>query len=545
MFIKIAIFISLLQHFVTIFCHQYSLDTDTAALLSFKSSITSDPRSRLGDWNEGNGVCNFTGVKCGLKNRRVVYLNLNSSSLVGTISPVLSNLTQLHYLLLVENHFYGTIPSELSSLRNLIEIKLSSNNLQGPIPGSFSVLSQLKLILLNDNDLSGTIPPAFFANCTLLKNINFSQNLGEIPPSLGNATELLNLDVENNTITGELPAETFSKFHELSYLHLSDTHMISHDNNTNLEPFFSALANCSWLEELKLAGLGLGGTLPSSIGELTTNLRTFQLQENRIQGSIPPQVGNMSGLTLLNLSSNFLTEISAEIGKLSRLEQLALSYNFFSEFPVALGQLSFSLSSIDLSHNNLSGPIPEEIGNISVLTYLFLNNNLLSGEIPPSIGRCTLLHKLDLSYNRLTGKVPPDITGLREMRRFLNLSHNQLEGMLPIELSKLENVEEIDLSCNRFNGTIFSQISSCYALKLVNFSNNSIQGVLPESLGDLKSIAVIDFSANERSGPIPPSLKKIKTLTFLNLSSNNFNGMIPTDGIFDLLTNSSDRVKDF
>ncbi|XP_047943489.1 putative leucine-rich repeat receptor-like serine/threonine-protein kinase At2g24130 [Salvia hispanica] len=568
MLFKIAIFVSLMQHLLTTLGHHHyhSLHTDRAALLAFKSSITSDPHSSLANWDELTPVCNYTGVQCSpIQHRRVVYLNLNASHLTGLLPRAVSNLTQLRYLHLADNNFFGPIPWEISSIRNLLELKLGKNNLQGQIPASFSLLSNLKLIHLYQNSLTGAIPATFFANCTGLKNIDFSSNqltgtipseigncpdlwavslydnqlVGEIPSSLGNATGMLSLDVENNSISGQLPAELISRFVNLSYLHLSDNHMTSHDNNTNLEPFFAALANCTELEELELAGLGLGGTLPSSIARLSDKMTTFQLQGNMIHGPIPSAIWRLSKLTLLNLTSNFLVgKISPEIANLSRLEQLCLSNNFFTEIPAALGQLS-SLGLIDVSHNNLTGQIPDDLGNLASLNFLFLNNNLLSGEIPSTIGGCLALLKLDLSHNFLTGRVPPNITNLQEMRFFLNLSHNQLNGPLPVELSKLEKVEEIDLSFNRFNGTISSLISSCDALKLVNFSNNSIQGALPQTLGDLKSIVAMDFSNNKLSGKIPASLNKSKTLAFLNLSGNSFEGMIPTGGVFTNITKSS------
>ncbi|PIM98188.1 Serine/threonine protein kinase [Handroanthus impetiginosus] len=561
----VIILISILQCLLPAFGH-HSVHTDKAALLAFKKAITFDPYSRLANWNEQNPVCNFTRVKCSIKNHRVVEINLNNCGLEGLLSPVLSNLTQLRFLYLVNNNFLRTLPSEFSSLRKLVELKLGSNNLQGQIPGSLSLLSHLKLIFLNNNNLNGIIPAAFFSNCTLLQNVDFSQNeltgkippeigncvnlwnlnlysnqlSGEIPVSLANATGILSLDVENNSISGELPSDTFSKFNDLLYLHLSDNHMVSHDNNTNLEQFFNALKNCSELRELELVGMQLGGTLPSSVGKLGKYLERLQLQENKIHGSIPPEVGNLSYLTLLNLTSNLLNgTVPAEIGKLSHLEQLSISYNFFiGSIPAALGQLPY-LGLIDMSHNSLSGQVPEELGNLVRLNFLFLNNNFLSGKIPSSLGRCTALQKLDLSYNRLSGRVPSEITGLHEMRRFLNLSHNQLEGPLPIELSKLASVEEIDLSSNNFNGTIFGQISSCYAVKLINFSNNSIQGHLPDTLGDLKSIIAFDVSRNKLSGMIPTSLNKSATLIFLNLSYNNFNGIIPSGGVFYSITNLS------
>lgn len=574
MFLKILILIiSILQYSVPLLGQDssghhpphahHSIDTDKAALLEFKNGLSSDLNSILANWNERNHVCNFTRVKCGKLQHRVVDVNLNDSSLSGLLSPFLSNLTQLRKLSLDNNHFSGTIPQEFSSLRHLQELKLGSNNLHGLIPLSFSSLSQLTLISLDYNDLSGEIPSPLFSNCTKLKVVDFSGNRltgtipaeiggcsylmalnlysnqlhGEIPLSLGNATGLVNLDVEDNTLSGELPSKMLSKLHRMWYLHLSNNNMVSHDNNSNLEPFFTALANCTELSELQLASNGLGGRLPSSIGGLSRYLGELQLQENQIFGPIPPQVGNLPSLTLLNLTSNLFTgTVIAELGKLKHLEQLCLSFNFFTRILTPLGNLS-SLGLVDLSHNNLSGQIPEDLGNLEELRFLFLNNNLLSGKIPSSLGGCTGLQTLDLSYNKLIGRVPSEITGFHEMRRFLNLSHNQLEG--PVELSKLTAVEEIDLSSNFFTGNIFNRISSCLELKVINFSNNSLQGHLPESIGDLKSLVTFDVSSNNLSGKIPTSLSKITTLTFINLAHNEFEGTIPTGGIFDLMTNLS------
>ncbi|KAA8540559.1 hypothetical protein F0562_024522 [Nyssa sinensis] len=544
---------------------RHSLDTDRTALLAFKRMISSDPYSTLANWNETSDVCNFTGVTCNKQRNRMTELTLQGTELVGLLSPFISNLTRLQVLDLVDNHLFGIIPPEFSSLRHIRHIQLDRNNLHGPIPDSFSLLSNLTLVTLMGNTLTGMIPASFFSNCTLLRNVDLSDNslTGKIPAEIGNCpnlwtlnlynnqftgvipasitnASLINLDLEYNLLSGELPSDIVAKLSNIHYLHLSYNNMTSHDGNTNLDPFFTALANCTSLEELELAGMGLGGRLPSSIGRLGVNLTTLYLQENRISGSIHPNLANLTNLTLLNLTSNLLTGmISAEISHLLLLEQLSLSHNFFSgKIPAALGQFPH-LGLLDLSNNRLSGEIPKSLGDLVRVNFLFLNNNLLSGAIPPSLGQCTDLSKLDLSYNRLTGSIPPEISSMREIRIFLNLSHNSLDGPLPIELSKLENVQEMDLSSNNLTGNIFLQISSCIALRMINLSRNSLQGPLPETLGDFKNLEVFDVSRNHLSGPIPVSLNIVHTLTFLDLSFNNFVGIIPSGGIFNSVTSSS------
>ncbi|XP_019158506.1 PREDICTED: putative leucine-rich repeat receptor-like serine/threonine-protein kinase At2g24130 [Ipomoea nil] len=544
--------------------YHHSLLTDKAALLAFRRAILFDPHSRLESWNEANDVCNFTGVSCGRFHHRVMLINLNASDLVGLLSPFISNLTQLRVLQLADNHLFGIIPPEISFLQYLRDLRLDNNSLYGSIPASLSFLSKLLLISLRGNKFSGTIPHSVFTNCTLLYNVDFSDNLlignipseigncpelwtlnlydnqltGEIPYSLTNASDLINLDVENNHLSGELPSVIVSKLHKLWFLHLSNNAMVSHDLNTDLEPFFTALSNCSRLVELELSSMGLGGRLSSSLARVGATLETLQLQDNRIIGSIPRDFGRFSNLTLLNLTANLLNgSITTEISKMASLEQLYLSHNMLTgDIPEALGQLSH-LGVLDLSNNRLSGSIPRSLGNS--INSLFLNNNLLSGHIPTSLGKCKGLYKVDLSFNKLTGSIPPEISEMRELRIFLNLSHNQLNGSLPIELSKLENVQEIDLSSNRLTGSIFYQISNCIALTKLNLSANNLEGHLPESLGEMRNLEVFDVSGNNLSGMIPTSLNKVHTLTFLNLSSNDLDGVIPSGGIFDSATNLS------
>ncbi|KAK4833142.1 hypothetical protein QYF36_010043 [Acer negundo] len=104
--------------------------------------------------------------------------------------------------------------------------------------------------------------------------------------------------------------------------------MVSHDRNTSLDQFFSALGNCTDFDEIEFAGLGLGGALPSSIGRL--NLSQLLLQENHVTGSIPWNIANVSSLMTLNLTSNLLNgTIPEKICLLSKLEQLFLSHNLF------------------------------------------------------------------------------------------------------------------------------------------------------------------------------------------------------------------------
>lgn len=78
-----------------------------------------------------------------------------------------------------------------------------------------------------------------------------------------------------------------------------------------------------------------------------------------------------------------------------------------------------------LSHNNLSGPIPESMSLLSKLKILKLEVNQLSGEIPQELGKLENLLIANVSYNRLVGRLPAG--GI-----FKTLDESAIEGNLGI-----------------------------------------------------------------------------------------------------------------
>lgn len=565
-------FLLFLAHVVS--CHgdesNGGLMRDRAALVSFMSGIVSDPQHALEDWNNSSDVahvCNWSGVRCNEDENRVVELDLSGRSLGGTISPALGNLSSLNILDLSINFFEGHIPRELGSLFDLKQLSLSTNLLGGNIPFELGFLHKLVYLDLGTNRLNGRIPVSLFCNesSDSLQYIDLSNNSlsgeiplwnecelkelrflllwtnkleGQIPPALSNSSKLEWLDLESNMLNGELPTEIVSKMPQLQFLYLSYNDFVSHDGNTNLEPFFTSLVNSSNFQELELAGNNLGGVIPSSIGDLSnTNLVQIHLDENLLYGPIPPQISRLVNLTLLNLSSNLLNgTIPPELCKMEKLERVYLSNNSLSgEIPSALGDTPH-LGLLDLSRNKLSGSIPDSFSNLSQLRRLLLYDNQLSGTIPPSLGKCINLEILDLSQNQLSGVIPGEVAGLRSLKLYLNLSSNHLNGPLPMELSKMDMVLAIDLSSNNLSGTIPPQLGSCIALEHLNLSGNVLEGPLPVSVGQLPYLQELDVSSNRLTGSIPLSLQASSTLKQLNFSFNNFYGNVSNKGAFSSLS---------
>mmetsp|Transcript_3465 Transcript_3465/g.4263 ORF Transcript_3465/g.4263 Transcript_3465/m.4263 type:complete len:404 (+) Transcript_3465:144-1355(+) len=71
---------------------------------------------------------------------------------------------------------------------------------------------------------------------------------------------------------------------------------------------------------------------------------------------------------------------------------------------------------IDLSSNNLSGTISDEISKLSSLKTLRLSDNRLEGNVPASLGELKHLETFEVGENRLSGQMPSSVCDLKEFR---------------------------------------------------------------------------------------------------------------------------------
>jgi hypothetical protein len=77
------------------------------------------------------------------------------------------------------------------------------------------------------------------------------------------------------------------------------------------------------------------------------------------------------------------------------------------------------VSKLLLISNNLAGPLPSELGQLSALQGLWLSSNKLTGAIPTELGQLKALTALVLSNNQLSGPIPPELWQLGTLRYFL------------------------------------------------------------------------------------------------------------------------------
>ncbi|XVF83231.1 hypothetical protein PTKIN_Ptkin16aG0117700 [Pterospermum kingtungense] len=532
-------------------------ETDGLALLALKDQLVDGSSAgALTSWNPSLHFCKWEGVRCGRKHKRVISLKLNGMKFGGSISPSIGNLSFLREVNLSDNGFQGNIPREFGQLRRLRCLNLSHNNLRGNIPRELSNCSILQSIDLNYNSLSGEIPSGFGGNdMNNLIRLSLSHNnlMGFIPASIGNLSSLGDLQLGENHLEGVI-SNVLGRLSNLETLYISGNSLsgqippllsnisslryigMGRNNLSGLLPpeigncsklevldiagdldFLSSLRNCSLLNVLAIHENKLGGVLPHSVANLSTQLEYLYMGGNQISGSIPKDIGNLVKLTHIHIWDSFLT----------------------GDIPTSIGNL-LNLGLFDLSANGLSGNIPSSIGNLSQLLYLYLNDNNFEGTIPLTLSKCKSMLIMDLSQNKLGGSIQDQLIAGFESLIILNLSQNTFTGVFPAGIANLKNLAKLSVDNNTFSGGIPKELGEIYSLTTLHMKGNYFQGSIPLSFGFLKDLEDLDLSHNNLSGTIiPVELQKLPVLVSLNLSFNRLEGEVPQEGVFKDISESS------
>jgi len=192
--------------------------------------------------------------------------------------------------------------------------------------------------------------------------LNDNNLQGSLPPAIGDLVHLQQLDLGSHVTS--FPAENLCRYR---------SNRQSQDDATQLNtpreisaPFLCVnrlvgtippqIKNLTKLRQLYLgdgAHVVINGnqlTLPPEIGNLG-NLQELQLSGIQLT-TLPPEIGNLSNLQDLQLSGNQLTTLPPEIGNLSGLQGLYLEQNQLTTLPIEITQLEL-WRGLSVSHNHL------------------------------------------------------------------------------------------------------------------------------------------------------------------------------------------------
>ncbi|XP_022897051.1 probable leucine-rich repeat receptor-like protein kinase At5g49770 isoform X2 [Olea europaea var. sylvestris] len=308
------------------------------------------------------------------------FLDLsNNIGLKGILPASIGKLKKLTTLILVGCSFYGPIPDAIGSLDRLTFLALNNNSFSGSIPSSIGNLTQLSWLDLSYNKLNGTIPVASKSAMGLDMLLNARH-----------------FHLSNNQLTGSIPDQLFSS-------NMNLIHTIFDHNQ-------------------------LTGNLPSTLGSVKT-LEIVRFDSNLLDGSVPPDLSNLTNMNELYLSNNKFT------GNMPNLTGM----NF--------------LHYVDLSNNNFNASnVPQWITSLQSLTTLMMENTQIQGQIPVDFFRLPQLETVVLSNNNLSGIL--NIGNSYSNNLTLDLRNNSITDFMQKKDYSMELILVDNPICNTSGATL-------------------------------------------------------------------------------------------
>jgi hypothetical protein len=256
---------------------------------------------------------------------------------------------------------------------------------------------------------------------------------------------------------------------------------------------------------------------------------TLELGFNGLMGSIPPEIGLLTGLTRIDMSGGVGPGITGrlpeELSALTSLEVFSARDNaLFGPLFSNMGAWG-NLRILNLSNNDITGPLPSNIGNLASLTFMDISSNAFSGPVPESIGLLTSLVTLSMGNNDFT-TLPASIGNMERLSSF-DAPFNRFAGPLFDNWAGLVNLRGVDLSSNSLTGQLPTSIGSLSRLLQLNLSDNLFSSVIPSSYGFLTNIFILRLNSNLLTGNVPVSFSNLQFVTEVRVDDNNLTGTVP------------------
>ena len=181
---------------------------------------------------------------------------------------------------------------------------------------------------------------------------------------------------------------------------------------------------------------------------------------------------NVDRVGLINLQNNGLNgSLPADISKIGGLGYLRLSDN-----------------------TDLTGPIPDTIGQLRYLRWLHLHNTSITGPFPSTLTQLADLEQLFVRSDEFMGTIPAGLTGLKKLKH-IDISVGSLTGTVPAAFGEMEQLEQLYLS-GGLTGGIPSEIGMLRKLQLFSLADNNLTGNIPASIGQVTSLVAISMDNN-------------------------------------------------
>ncbi|KAL7234127.1 hypothetical protein ACSBR1_017676 [Camellia fascicularis] len=180
-----------------------------------------------------------------------------------------------------------------------------------------------------------------------------------------------------------------------------------------------------------------------------------------------------------------------------------------------------------------------ELGNGAIMPLPYYCAPDSSGDVghiptPSTFAALRHLQTVWASDNELTGSIPEFIGNWSKLKS-LRFQGNSFGGPIPATFSNLTLMEDLRISdlSNESSSLVF--LKDMKSLNLLILRNNNISGSIPSNIGDYQSLLQLDLSFNKLIGQIPDSLFNLSSLSYLFLGNNKLTGTLPAQKSTSLL----------
>ncbi len=352
---------------------------------------------------------------------RVDSLILRSNDLGGSIPSELSELDDLLHLNLSRNEIGGPIPDALGALKQLVYLRLTDNALDGPLPAELGDLTALRHLRIYGNDMEGVVPGSF-ADLEL-KTFRAGGSGVCLPPSLDEWFEGIDNTDDLVRCADKLVIASPSVFYAIGETQVLSASFVDAEGDTT-----HAVAAAWTSADTAIATVDTDG-LVTATGDGTTEVTaTYDSSSASVEVEVALPEDDRDVLEILY----------NRVGG----DAWTVATNWLSDEPLSewFGvetDDSGRVVGLSLASNNLRGRIHSSIGQLDRLATLDLDRNWISGSIPVELADLTLLRRVALSVNGLVGELPPEL-GTLDSLRTLKLSATTVSGRVPASFADLE-----------------------------------------------------------------------------------------------------------
>lgn len=412
------------------------------SLVLFAKSQDSSVMNILKDSINGSGslkwsdpdCCNWEHIQCS-SSKRVTSIQIGNLNLQGSLPKELSQLTELQRFECQSNSLSGAFPSLASSLQHL---HIADNGFTSLPSDFFKGKSSLVEIRLDHNPFPSWGIPDTLKDCVALTSFSAmnASLVGKIPDFFGKDGPfpgLVTLNLCFNQLVGGLPLSFSGSSIQTLWLN-------GQKSNSKLNGTLAVLQNMTSLKQIWVHGNSFTGPIP----DLSHHDQLFDvsLRDNQLTGVVPSSLMNLPSLQVVNLTNNNLQGPMPEFKSGVRVD-IEGKNQFCTDKP---GQPCSTLVNALLS-------VVEPLGYPLIFAQNWKGNDPCGGSWLGIICSGGNITALNFPNRGLSGTISPALSSLTSVERLL-LANNNLTGTIPKELSSMPVLEELDVSNNNLHGVV-------------------------------------------------------------------------------------------